>query len=413
MATEGSLSEFSIPELFQFMQQHSKTGCLSITDDGSAFLVYFHEGLIVGVCSKESEEPAAFWHDLLVTGGYLDEQEADRLRKRAAGDLGDLRHILFEEGLLSQQEIEELLQRHAQALLLAMLKLRKGRFSFSAGRSAPEDFKLGAPIVVEAFLLDGLRMLDELPMLRKRIGSLKRVPRRSLQTRSSGEGPASQRQPAGLWRRILGMLGPSPGKGPKEAVPDEAAESLPPLERDIYARINGVRTIEDIIAESMQGEYPVCKALLGLSEKGWIELGSPAAVSGGIHRGPRGSARRLRVAVGAVVAVSSAIAAAPLFFGGGRDEGVLWKRVPRAWEEGVSRYLNQQRIRVVAHALELYALENGTYPETLHRLVEEGFLRETDVALHGDSRYSYRPRGDRGYDLKILSADSPAPAGGD
>lgn len=411
MATEGSLSEFSIPELFQFMQHHSKTGCLSITDDGSAFLVYFHEGLIVGVCSKESEEPAAFWCDLLVRGGYLDEKEADRLRRRAAGDLGDLRHILFKEGLLSHEEIEELLQRHAQTLLLAMLKLRKGRFSFSAGRTAPEDFKLGTPIVVEAFLLEGLRKLDELPMLRKRIGSFKRVPRRSPHTGSSRAGSAGQTQPAGPWRRILGMLGPSRQKGATEVAPDEAAESMAPLERDIYARINGVRTVEEIIAESMQGEYPVCKALLALSEKGLIELGSPAIAPRGIHTGPQRSTRRLRVAVGAVVAVFAAVAAAPLFFAADRHEGLLWNRAPRAWEEGVSRYLNQQRMRVVARALELYALENETYPETLHRLVDERFLRETDLELHGGKRYSYRPKGDSGYDLEILSGDPAATKG--
>jgi hypothetical protein len=410
MAIQGDLKEFTIPELFQFMQQHSKNGCLYIRGDRQELVIYFQEGRIEGVCPK-GQAPEEFWCEILSKTGYLSEDKEKRLRKRKTYDLAGFREILVREGIVSDEELEELLQRQSQELLLRVLKLKKGSFFFSTAEKAPVDIKLSEPIFVEAFLLDGLRMLDEWPIIRKRIGSFQSIPYRQFRTITSFDEESEKVPRLGLWSKVLNVLGVHSRKGAIDDMSFDAEASLSPVEIEIYRRINGKRSIQQIIDESVMGEYSVCKALLSLLEGGWIERASPVRSENGSER--RVAKTRNRFLEGfyfLLLLISVSI----LIYGiatGEWKKDIFWNRFPQGRDTLIYRYLNQQRREKVVHALEMFAREHGEYPQTLGVLVGKRFLEESEIHVLGRNSYSYTSLGKQGYHLIIVPEDGVSRTG--
>ena len=46
MGLSGSLREFHLSEIIQLLSSQKKTGCLKLTQDGAAFVIYFEDGRI-------------------------------------------------------------------------------------------------------------------------------------------------------------------------------------------------------------------------------------------------------------------------------------------------------------------------------------------------------------------------------
>jgi len=388
MSIQGDLKEFSVPELFQFMQQHSKNGCLNIREERMELVIYFQEGHIVGVCPAGLSS-VDVWCETLVRAGYLSEDEERRIKKRKVRDLVSFRDILIREGIIAYEELEELLQRQSQELLLRLLKLKKGSFYFSAEEKVPEDLKLSEPIFVEAFLLDGLRMVDEWPIMRKRIGSFQQIPHREFRDIRFKGGEAGKGALQGLWSKALALLGVHAGPKAVDDSRANEAEGLSSGEIEVYRQINGKRCVQEIIDGSMQGEYHVCKAILSLVEEGWIELVSPFHVSRGFRR--EAGRTRNRVVEG-LYALSILFCIVVFAYGinaGAWEKEVFWNRFPEGRERFIYRYLNQQRRQIVVHALELFTQEHGTYPVRLEHLVDQRFLEEDGLRLLGQNSYAY------------------------
>ncbi len=411
MATQGNLSEVSIPELFQFLQQHAKTGCVTVSAETAGMLVYFQDGMIVGVCLKEHVEPMAFWCDMLSTAGYFTDEQIELFKRKRSHELVTARHILISEGILSEREIEELLQRYSQGLLLSALKLQTGQFCFATGQIVPEDLRLTDPIAVDAFLLEGLRMVDELPMLRKHIGSLRRVPRRRREEIGAKQ-VLTDRSVRKRWlRNVTRLFQKTPHAEAPGAGLVDVRDQMTPQEREVYSRIDGIKSVKQIIEESMQGEYLVCKALLSLAEKGWIDLGTVSIEAGRPGSPPRDTSSRVLIGSAAWVGMAMVVAALHLVSADGLQGAFLWRRVEQGWNTVLAQPFNQKKMQAVVHALELYRMEHGAYPETLDTLIDQRFLREADVGLRGHGRYSYHLKKDGGYELRMFSEGESTAAG--
>ena len=410
MAIQGDLKEFTVPELFQFMHQHSKSGCIHIMEERQELVIYFQEGRIVGVYPK-AQSPVDFWCEILSRAGYLIENREKGLRKRKSYDLTSFREILVREGIVSSEELEELLMRQSQELLFRALKLRKGSFSLSAEENVPADLRLSEPIFVEAFLLDGLRMLDEWPVIRKRIGSFSRVPYRQYENISSPVGQRGKMLKQGLWHKVLSFFRVLPAPAPHEDVQSKVEGSLSPIEAEVYRLVDGKHNIQHIIDGSICGEYKVCKALLGLLEGGLIELHSPVYGREVVGERAKGLSRSLVQTFWFLLAVFSLLVLIYAIGIGAREKDTFWKRFPEEQSMLISRHVNQQRRQIVEHALEMYIRERGAYPESLEMLVSQNLLKGRDVHLLGRNSYRYSSLGSTGYTLIIVPQADLSAAG--
>ena len=116
MPLRGDLKEFGVPEIFQLLEQQSKTGCLNVKTDIREIEVYFREGRVVGALPG-GKKPWDYLMGILCRVGYLSEEDVRRLKKRQANDLTSLKKILRGEALLAPKQIDVLLREHIEELL--------------------------------------------------------------------------------------------------------------------------------------------------------------------------------------------------------------------------------------------------------------------------------------------------------
>jgi|GEM_PF-1684933 hypothetical protein len=406
MPLQGDLKEFGVPDLFQFLDQHGKSGCVQITSEGDPVEVYFRSGKIVGVLPGGRNVGDQVLQ-ILARLGYLTEEDARKIRKRRETDLRGIRRILQEMGIIDSRDLDALFHQQVEELIYPLFRVRKGRFSFYSDRLLPSELEFLEPLAVEPLVLDGLRRLDEWPLIRKRIGSYGGVPYRKAAA-PSGASPRT----GGWLRRLFGWIGfrgqaaSEPLTSPIDAPDSEEVSNLSAAAKWVYRLVDGNRRISEILEISNLGEYVTCKALLTLQEQGWIGI-DPYAPQREAGRAVQLAGRQARNWVLSSVlfgagAVSVLLAALVLARGlGGTDWTALKGR------ETMARLFNQQARQVVIDALELYRLERGSYPERLEDLAEARLLDPETLHLKGDNEFSYRREGPLQFRLHI----SPVPAG--
>ena len=406
MPLRGDLKEFGVPEIFQFLEQQGKTGCLNIKTDTKEAEIYFREGMVVGALPY-GEKPWDHLVGILVRVGYLSEEDVRRLQKRQAKDLTSLREILRGEALLGPREIDILLREAIEELLFPIFQKRRGEFFFLQDKTLPSEWELREALAPEPLVLEGLRKTDEWPLLKKRIGSFQEVPQRKLALHGAGRLPWKKRAKV-LWDRVRHR----PEDETSEWLEDSLLEGEPSLssaEKAVYSLIDGRRNIEEIIHVSLLGEFSACQAFLSLLDRGWIRFAGPATQAVGRLSPPAVPKERERANLirGAVVLAVAVVLLLTIQF---VTQGPQPKRltvVPIVREEApVYRLLNHaQRDRILC-ALDVYRKETGRYPEALTDLVQVRLLRRDDLSLWGANRFSYSVESDGKFQLLIApSAD--------
>src|SRR5690606_17551447 len=130
-----------------------------------------HQGAVVGADHVSRKQ-----HDLLgsmlVRARLIDERqlaEALDIQKRTLRRLGD---ILVEGGILSRELLREMTPLQITETLGALFYWKRGSYEFEA-KPVYWDADSVTPLRSEAVLMDGFRMVDEWPLVRKKIASAK------------------------------------------------------------------------------------------------------------------------------------------------------------------------------------------------------------------------------------------------
>ncbi len=170
MAITGQLAEFSLPELFQFLEQGKKTGRLAIetsmdpSADASAkqfsakqFYVWFRQGRIVAASSR------ADGHGLLLLmhrQGWLkgiSSQEAKQFQALVV-PIGVYLKI---RNVLSPEQLKLLFYHQVMRQVCALFELREGRFEFESKADMPMQEMTGQMMQPTEVTLGALRVLKD------------------------------------------------------------------------------------------------------------------------------------------------------------------------------------------------------------------------------------------------------------
>ncbi|MEW6443383.1 MAG: DUF4388 domain-containing protein [bacterium] len=397
MPLQGDFREFGAPELFQFLEQQAKSGCLQV-DAGEATLeVFFRSGKIVGVLPAGSDQV----RQVLVTLcrlGTLSETDADRIGRRRQMDLRSLRQILQHEGIVESAELETLFRRLIEESVHPLFRLRSGRFSFDPDRRLSAELELVDPIGVEPLVLDGLRRVDEWPMLRKRVGSFRGVPERRFAP--GGLDAPSLKSKWALFHRGRRRRPASAGE---DAFDPESDASLSTAEKVLYRCIDGKRSIETLIGLAALGEYGTCKALLSLVDRGLVQLASPFPAAPIQTRG------RLAARIGAwcvslflFTFLAGALLSSPALREHAGETGLRGEL--QQGGKSLCRLINDQRRRKILETLEIYRAEQGEYPGGLADLVRARLLYPEELEAMGPNQFSYILETPQSYRLHVAPA---------
>ena len=372
MALTGTLKDFGIAEILQLIGQQSKSGVLHLKARTDEIHIVMWNGSVVSAeyAGRKARDKLG---SLLVRADLITAEqleEALSVQKRTLRRLGD---ILVELGMVTKEQLREMTVLQTTQTLYKLFHWKTGTYAFEP-RDVAFDRETVSPLRCESVLMEGYRIIDEWPMVRRKITSSAMTFEREKEL-----DPATAR---------------AEGRGSR----DGESAALGKNEWRVYELAVPGATVDRIADRSRLGEFEASKALFNLVNLGILravppEQRSAAAEVGAYARSWQERVRRGATGVLATGAIAVALAALALLVLGAGVEGRSASRLVD--DNRVERFVSRYQLERLRAALEVYRVENGVYPPNLDALVETGLARPRDLRYPWSQAYAYRRQGDR------------------
>ncbi|MGF1508881.1 MAG: DUF4388 domain-containing protein [Myxococcota bacterium] len=365
MALKGTIRDFGVADIFQLIGQQAKTGVLVMSNDVDQVRVYFREGAVVRAENVTRPEEMLFGN-LMVRAAVITAEDLERALVTQTQTLKRLGSVLTELGYTDSSTIREFATLQTTETIYKLFEWRDGHYEFESTTVdvSPEGV---VPIRADTIVMNGVRMMDEWPIIREKVPSYTWV----------------------IWR----LKESPPDSSPTSDIDFSAFGddgSLGPNEKTVLGLSTGRRTIQEVVDESRLGEFEACSAIAALVSQGYVRLAPARMASDDLaeasmtpgERVVRGLAITLRVGVSAALVMVLMGLVYQLRNGAAR---------PRVFEPRVlERHWVQPRMASLRRALEVYRYEFGAYPERLEQLVEAELATERDLRFPFSHPYFYR-----------------------
>ena len=362
MDLSGSLREFHLSEIVQLLSSQRKTGRLTLTRGDDDASLYFEDGRLAGAREPGLQKDDPLMKFLRRVHWLSDEQlrGIESLHSESDRDLID---ILLNGRYLESEELTALYERMSIDIVFHLLSWDDANYSFTAG--PPPETHLPVSYSTEGILMESVRRIDE--------------SRRYLQ-----ELPEAHEIP-----------------GLKE-LPDPDA-SLGEDEKELFALVDGNRTIAEIVAQAPLCDFEALEGLSSLFENGWLEIVGSREVGGlrvASKPAPKPASRRSEILMTGALAglvVTLLLITAPL-------------RVPPtsqalAPDKDVFRRAHWGDIEM---ALSVYREEQGNYPAKLALLISSEWITAGQLRFSGyQLQYTCSEDG-QSYELTVTATSHPS-----
>jgi len=398
MALEGTIRDFGLPDIFQLIGLQRKTGLLTLRSEKETVTVTFENGMVVMADSsaKRLEDRLG---NVLVKQGKLPKERLDEALQTQRATLQRLGHILLTNNSITGKDLKDALQVQVAQLVFKVFRWRDGDYHFAPTETVDYDRDNFTPMSADFILMEGIRMVDEWPIIEKKIPSMDIVFRAAVDPSMieiGGGGEGADDALAGL------------GEGKRQGGSSSNRLSLTIEEERVYRRVDGTRTVQAVIDATGLGEFEVCRTLFDLLNRNIIApVGRGMVREAGLGRG----AGEVPVSWGpgyVLVALFVAVALG----------GLVWNKVAPwavsgrpallrpAIDEGRT-WLAEARLDRLDRAVRAYALAYGKRPGTLADLVEAGLADRTQIVDPWSRPYHYALTR-RGYLLMALDGAGQA-----
>ena len=363
MALQGTIKDFGLADIFQLIGMQRKTGILTLENEEDTVTVHFFEGQVVGADTRLRNLEDLLGGVLVRTGRVTEEnlREALRVQKKTLQRLG---YVLINEGFISDAELREALRVQVTQIVYRLFRWREGSYRFNPVEHLEYDREHFVPVSAETILMEGARMIDEWPIIERKIRSDK------MRFRKTPAAKELDRPVKSIVETDIDL-----GLENNDPVGVEGAIRVSPEEREILRLVDGTSTVEEIVDRSHLGEFDVYRTLYELLNRHLLEGVHPSITS----HGPRskGAARRLaaRVTLAGILALAvfSVVTIA-------RNPITPWKMALENEDSTrLKSYASRGRINEVDRALRVFYLDRGTVPPRLDILAENGYLRPRDL----------------------------------
>jgi len=398
VALEGTFKDFGLADIFQLVALQKKTGVLTVRGEGNRLVtVSFEKGTVVFADEFQRTDAERLGSVLLRTRRVTPEQlsRAVEIQQQTSQRLG---YVLMDQRIVSGEDLRQALQLQVKETVYRLFRWQEGGYHFSP-EPVSYDREIYVPLSAELLLMEGVRMIDEWPILERRIPSFELV----LERVPGAVPPRAKAAPATGRSAIDELMGiVEDGLG----APAGAAKEEGPLgarEAALLELVDGRRTVQELIDLGQMGEFDTCKALYGFLSLGLVrarDAGAAAAAQGG------GAARAAAAPVGlrsrfapreiAVVAVAALLFATAFLF---NPWGLVAQRFRGAEaREAAVELRDEVRLRRIRVALDVWYLEKQSYPAGLDELAESGILARRELRSAAGRPFAYQG-GERDYRL--------------
>jgi hypothetical protein len=402
VALSGSIKDFGLPDIFQLIGLQRKTGTLTLKREGEQVTVVFENGMVVASDTVGKRLEDKLGHVLVKTGRLTRERldEALGVQKQTLQRLGK---VLVDTGALSATDLKQALAIQVQQTLFRLFRWKEGEYAFDSTDSVDYDRDNANPMSADFILMEGIRMVDEWPIIEKKIPSMDLVFKSAVDPRLvevSGGG-----EDGGLDDMFAGMGGGDTGRvatGPAAA----SKIKLTPEEHRVYQRVDGTATVQQVVDSVGALEFEVCRTLFDLLNRNIIAPAGKGAARGAHVEEEEAAASPLLGYVAFAAAVLLTLVAVGLNRGAAFAVPGLGSAL-RPQVEALGEDATRARLERVDQAIRAFALVSGAPPSRLEELVEAGLVDARHLQAVDGRSLSYAPSGD-GYTLGIGESDPNA-----
>jgi hypothetical protein len=323
--------------------------------------------------------------NVLVKQGKLAEDRLEEVLDVQRQTLQRLGHILTTSSYITGKDLKDALQTQVSQIVFKVFRWRDGNYNFNATDSVDFDRENFSPMSADFILMEGIRMVDEWPIIEKKIPSFDLV-----------------------FRTVVDPSMIEVGGGGDEGDKRGAASSTSKIrlsaeEERIYRKVDGVRTVQGVIDSTGLGEFDVCRTLFDLlnrnivapAGKGALRVAAeePALSIASATPGYLVTALVLILATAGIVArwrTPFAVTGLPALLPAAATmlrENLSWARLQR-----------------IDQGLAAYTLRQAAPPKRLEDLVDEGLLDAAYLHDPWQRPYHYEP-GDARYSLSGVDDD--------
>ncbi len=398
MALEGTLRDFSFADILQLISLQRKTGVLTLKNEGNVVTISFLDGNIIG-SSSLSQHPEDRIGLILLKQGVISEAELEQALKRQEETLQRLGRILIDHGMVAPDAVRRALSRQILQIIFRVFRWGDGDYHFSQETDIDYDRDLMRPMAADSIIMEGARMTDEWPFIDQRLPDRNVVfiqtdPDRRFDLTEEGDDDFTN-------------LGFNFSETPEEEPSSQDDESrLTPLQFEVYELVNGLLSVNEIIAESPHVEFDTCKALADLLDRGTIREATQEEVA-------RRLSRQMAVPVDGDAPGRGFIPwlAVPFLVLLGFSMSGM-ERNPtnpsfdfreRYWDGYILESASWFRLERLCRAAENLFYIDGIYPESMPQLLDGATELSVDFSDPWNRSYRLTPRGNR---LMVSGADS-------
>jgi hypothetical protein len=359
MALEGTIKDFGLPDIFQLIGLQRKTGVLTLKNEKDQVTVTFENGMVVSADSatKRLEDRLG---NVLVKQAKLSKEKLDEALATQKATLQRLGHVLTTQNYITNKDLKDALQMQVSQLVFKVFRWRDGEYHFEPSETVDFDRENFNPMSADFILMEGIRMVDEWPIIEKKIPSMDIVFRPAVDPGSIEIGMAD------------GDDGPAPE--PKRGAASSASKiRLTPDEERIFRKVDGTRTVQGIIDATGIGEFETCRTLFDLLNRNLITTAGRGATQIP-EAGPVESVASSTPGY-AVAALAALIALGSIAVHRDTPFAVLGLRpVLRGAYDLLLESITRTRLERLDRAVQAHHISQGAVPQTLEDLVREGLV---------------------------------------
>jgi len=391
MALEGTIKDFGLGDIFQLIGIQRKTGSLLFDSGTEQVTVKFLDGSVVGA-ESHNHNLEDLLGSVLVRTGLIAQSQLDAALKIQKNTLQRLGHVLVESGFISAEDLQEALRTQVTQIVYRLFRWRAGTYRFTPVDNMDYDRNF-MPVGAETILMEGARMVDEWPILERKIRSEEMV--FSKTSAAVGlDNPVESIVDADI--DIESVFANDDDPEPDEPESDEIRLSRE--ETEILRMVDGAAAVREIVDRSALGEFDTYRILhelltRNLIEEVEVESGDDAAV------GPRKRSSALWTALSLGIVALAILVAAMM---ASRNNFGPWETAGRDGAlDRLRTFASRDRVQRVERALSLCFHDTGQLPAELSTLVDSGYLDPGDIRDPWGRLYGYQLGEDR-YTLIVL-----------
>lgn len=170
---QGRIERFTLPEILQLIASSRKSGTLGIQRDDSIVMVYFRDGNVVyGYGPRQTFHLGQLLKERgVITDQQLQEAVNVQAKTENSKRLGE---IMIGRNYIDRADLTQVVTKQVEELLYSLLSWQTGSFKFYDNQFPTEE-EITVDLSVENVILEGLRRVDEMNMVRETLPNLDAV----------------------------------------------------------------------------------------------------------------------------------------------------------------------------------------------------------------------------------------------